>query len=59
MLDFLAISLGAIVGQMQGIHKPFHLQIYGPAFPYGTLSLTSREASLWGFHDLDNAASDR
>ena len=38
MLDFLAISLGAIVGaNARYFISRFTSRVYGPAFPYGTL----------------------
>ena len=61
MLDFLAISLGAIVGaNARYFISRFTSKVFGLAFPYGTLLINVHGKLYCGvFHDLDHAASDR
>ena len=50
MLDFLAISLGAIVGaNARYFISRFTSRIYGPAFPYGTLFINVTGSFIVGF----------
>lgn len=50
MLDFLAISLGAVVGAnlRYGMSR-FALRVLGPVFPYGTLAINVLGSFLVGF----------
>ncbi len=50
MLDFLAISLGAIVGaNARYFISRFTSRVYGPAFPYGTLFINVTGSFIVGF----------
>ena len=50
MLDFLAISLGAIVGaNARYWSNRLALQTFGPAFPYGTLFINVAGSFVAGF----------
>lgn len=50
MLDFLAISLGAIVGaNARYFISRFPSRVYGPAFPYGTLFINVTGSFIVGF----------
>jgi CrcB protein len=50
VLDFLAISLGAIVGaNARYFISRFHSRVYGPAFPYGTLFINVTGSFIVGF----------
>jgi fluoride exporter len=50
VLDFLAISLGAIVGaNARYFISRFTSRIYGPAFPYGTLFINVTGSFIVGF----------
>ena len=48
MLDFLAISLGAVVGaNLRYWMSRYALRALGPVFPYGTLVINVLVASSW------------
>jgi CrcB protein len=50
VLDFLAISLGAIVGaNARYFISRFTSRVYGPAFPYGTLFINVTGSFIVGF----------
>ena len=50
MLDFLAISLGAIVGaNLRYWMSRYAARVLGPVFPYGTLSINVLGSFVLGF----------
>lgn len=50
MFDFLAISLGAIVGaNARYFISRFTSKVFGPAFPYGTLFINVTGSFIVGF----------
>ena len=50
MLDFLAISLGAIVGaNLRYWMSRYAVRVLGPVFPYGTLSINVLGSFVLGF----------
>ncbi len=50
MLDFLAISLGAVVGaNLRYWMSRYALRLWGPVFPYGTLSINVLGSFVLGF----------
>ena len=50
MLDFLAISLGAIVGaNLRYWMSRYAVRLLGPVFPYGTLSINVLGSFVLGF----------
>ena len=50
MLDFLAISLGAIVGaNLRYWMSRYAFRVLGPVFPYGTLSINVLGSFVLGF----------
>ena len=50
MLDFLAISLGAVVGaNLRYWMSRYALRLWGPVFPYGTLTINVLGSFILGF----------
>jgi len=50
VLDFLAISLGAVVGaNLRYWMSRYALRLWGPVFPYGTLTINVLGSFILGF----------
>jgi fluoride exporter len=50
VLDFLAISLGAVVGaNLRYWMSRYALRLFGPVFPYGTLTINVLGSFILGF----------